>query len=104
MQDGSSWNIRLCAKPDNNAVNEGLMSFEQLENFLFLCHMSKESEDINVDPLLNYLKPFYSFDDWQISELNARLRYLKKGGEEEIIQQLLNVELNSSRLHPTCLE
>lgn len=103
MQDGSSWNIKLCAKPDNN-VNEGLMSFEQLENFLFLCHMSKESEDIKVSPLLNYLKPFFSFDDWQISELNARLKYLKKGGEEEIVQLLLNVELNSSRLTQTCLE
>ena len=103
MQDGSSWNIKLCAKPDNN-VNEGLMSFEQLENFLFLCHMSKESEDINVSPLLNYLKPFFSFDDWQISELNARLKYLKKGGEEEIVQLLLNVELNSSRMTQTCLE
>ena len=80
------------------------MSFEQLENFLFLCHMSKESEDIKVSPLLNYLKPFFSFDDWQISELNARLKYLKKGGEEEIVQLLLNVELNSSRLNQTCLE
>jgi hypothetical protein len=80
------------------------MSFEQLEKFLFLCHMSKESEDINVGPLLNYLKPFFSFDDWQISELNASLKYLKKGGEEEIIQQLLNLELNSSRLDQTCLE
>ena len=100
MQDGSNWNIRLCAKP----VDEGLMSFEQLEKFLFLCHMSKESEDINVGPLLNYLKPFFSFDDWQISELNASLKYLKKGGEEEIIQQLLNLELNSSRLDQTCLE
>ena len=100
MQDGSNWNIRLCAKP----VDEGMMSFEQLEKFLFLCHMSKESEDINVGPLLNYLKPFFSFDDWQISELNASLKYLKKGGEEEIIQLLLNVELNSSRLTQTCLE
>ena len=100
MQDGSNWNIRLCAKP----VDEGMMSFEQLEKFLFLCHMSKESEDINVGPLLNYLKPFFSFDDWQISELNASLKYLKKGGEEEIIQQLLNLELNSSRLDQTCLE
>lgn len=100
MQDGSNWNIRLCAKP----VDEGLMSFEQLEKFLFLCHMSKESEDINVGPLLNYLKPFFSFDDWQISELNASLKYLKKGGEEEIIQQLLNLELNSSSLDQTCLE
>ena len=80
------------------------MSLEQLENFLFLCHMSKESEDINVGPLLSYLKPFFSFDDWQISELNARLKYLKKGGEEEIVQLLLNVELNSSRLTQTCLE
>ena len=103
MQDGSNWNIRLCVKPDIN-VNEGLMSFEQLKKFLFLCHMSKESEDINVSPLLNYLKPFFSFDDWQISELNARLRYLKKGGEEEIVQQLLNVELNFSRLDQNCLE
>ena len=103
MQDGSSWNIRLCAKPDNN-VNEGLMSFEQLKKIRFLCHMSKESEDINVDPLLNYLKPFFSFDDWQISELNARLKNLKKGGEEEIVQQLLNEELNFSRLDHTCLE
>jgi hypothetical protein len=100
LQDGSNWNIRLCAKP----VDEGLMSFEQLEKFLFLCHMSKESEDINVGPLLNYLKPFFSFDDWQISELNASLKYLKKGGEEEIIQQLMNLELNSSRLDQTCLE
>jgi hypothetical protein len=100
LQDGSNWNIRLCAKP----VDEGLMSFEQLEKFLFLCHMSKESEDINVGPLLNYLKPFFSFDDWQISELNASLKYLKKGGEEEIIQQLLNLELNSSSLDQTCLE
>ena len=103
MQDGSNWNIRLCAKPDID-VNKGLMSFEQLENFLFLCHMSKESEDINVSPLLNYLKPFFSFDDWQISELNARLKYLKKGEEEEIIQLLLNDELNLSRLDQNCLE
>merc|ERR1711971_449012 len=103
LKDGSSWNIKLCAKPDNN-VNEGLMSFEQLENLLFLCHMSKESEDINVSPLLNYLKPFFSFDDWQISELNARLKYLKKGEEEEIIKLLLNDELNLSRLEQNCLE
>ena len=103
MQDGSNWNIRLCAKPDID-VNKGLMSFEQLENFLFLCHMSKESEDINVSPLLNYLKPFFSFDDWQISELNARLKNLKKGEEEEIIQPLLNDELNLSRLDQNCLE
>merc|ERR1711971_1067192 len=103
LEDGSNWNIKLCVKPVNN-VNEGLMSFEQLENFLLLCHTSKESEDINVSPLLNYLKPFFSFDDWQISELNARLKYLKKGGEEEIIQPLLNDELNLSRLDQNCLE
>ena len=66
--------------------------------------MSKESEDINVSPLLNYLKPFFSFDDWQISELNARLKNLKKGEEEEIIQPLLNDELNLSRLDQNCLE
>ena len=66
--------------------------------------MSKESEDINVSPLLNYLKPFFSFDDWQISELNARLKYLKKGEEDEIIQLLLNDELNLSRLDQKCLE
>ena len=66
--------------------------------------MSKESEDINVSPLLNYLKPFFSFDDWQISELNARLKYLKKGEEEEIMQPLLNDELNLSRLDQNCLE
>merc|ERR1712223_547008 len=104
LPDGYIWEIKLGVKFDKNG-NQDFITFEQLKSFHFLT-MAKQTK-ADVQALLNYLRPFFSPEDWNMSELNSRVKLLKKKKysrdiEENILQKLMELD-DSSKLDSNCL-
>merc|ERR1712223_1950475 len=104
LPDGYIWEIKLGVKFDKNG-NQDFITFEQLKSFHFLT-MAKQTK-ADVQALLNYLRPFFSPEDWNMSELNSRVKLLPKKKysrdvEENILQKLMELD-DSSKLDSNCL-
>merc|ERR1712223_1586712 len=104
LPDGYIWEIKLGVKFDKNG-NQDFITFEQLKSFHFLT-MAKQTK-ADVQALLNYLRPFFSPEDWNMSELNSKVKLLQKKKysrdvEENILQKLMELD-DSSKLDSNCL-
>ncbi len=80
-KDGLSWHFELTAQFLDKPQDK--MTFDQLSKLYFLADGHKE-----FAPLLNYLRPFFTRQEWSDAELNSKLKRFQLETKEQAKSQL----------------